>query len=73
MRPSATELESLERLSMVVPDTWLMKEESELCKPKAASVTPRLLSNLLSSQGSFPVYKVGGSREFTVKFTVVDC
>jgi len=57
MRPSATELESLERLSTIVPDTLLMREVSSLGQPKAASVTPRILSNILSSQASFPVYK----------------
>lgn len=58
MQPSATELESLERLSTVVPDTLLMREITSLGKPKAASVTPRILSSILSNPSSFPVYKV---------------
>lgn len=57
MRPSATELESLERLSTVVPDTILMKDVTLLDQPKAATVSAWVLTSILNTQTSFPEYK----------------
>ena len=65
MQPSATELESLERLSTIVPDTLLLREVSTLGKPKAASVSPRILASILASQGNFPVYEASLWEEST--------
>eukprot|EP00210_Caulerpa_lentillifera_P002460 g2358.t1 len=64
MRPSATELESLERLSTVVPDTILQKEVSLLDKPKAATVSAGVLISILNSQTSFPEYKNAVEKGF---------
>lgn len=58
MRPSATELEALEEMSIVVPDTLILEETSEIEAPKAATVGFGVLSKVLSSPGGLREYKV---------------
>lgn len=58
MKPSATELESLEEMSIVVPDTLILEETSEVEKPKAATVSPGVLGGILSSPSGLRQYKV---------------
>lgn len=58
MKPSATELESLEEMSTVVPDTLILEEVSEVEKPKAATVSPGVLAGILSSPSGLRPYKV---------------
>ncbi|GMH35833.1 hypothetical protein BSKO_03701 [Bryopsis sp. KO-2023] len=57
MQPSATELESLEELSIVVPDTLILEETSPVGTPKAATVTPNVLAGILSSPSGMRQYK----------------
>lgn len=61
MRPSATELEALEEMSIVIPDTLILEELSEIEPPKAATVGFGVLSKILSSPGGLREYKVIGA------------
>eukprot|EP00803_Ostreobium_quekettii_P007934 evm.model.scf_3304.1 EVM.evm.TU.scf_3304.1 scf_3304:10-2913(-) len=57
MQSSATELEALEAISIVVPDTWIMEETSLLEKPKAATVSPNVLAGILNNPAGLRPYK----------------
>lgn len=58
----SSELQALERLSVVVPDTMLMKEIQTLEAPKAATVSCGVLNGLLQAPGSQVEFKQAVER-----------
>lgn len=58
----ANELQALERLSVVVPDTVLMKEIDSLEDPKAATVSSAVLNGLLQAPATLIEFKQAVER-----------
>lgn len=58
----SNELQALERVSVVVPDTMLMKEIQKVEDPKAATVSSGVLNGLLRAPGSLVEFKQAVER-----------